>query len=329
MTDDRADEPRGILFIGDPHISSRRPGRRRDADFVATCIDRLEQSIAIANAEALLPVILGDLFDRAREDDHGVLVRTLRALRGARHRPLCLVGNHDRIHSVLSEDTALGLVREAGAVAVIDRSGPCGTLRIGGVRVGLGGTPHGQEIPVDVSDLFAAADVTVWITHHDLAFARAFPGAGPTFAVKGCDLVVNGHLHRLEVPRRHDGTLWFNPGNILRQSIDLIDHVPAVWIWRPHEPHALDQRPLRFERDVFDLTGRLAEPIAPEAEAESAARSVFAELLKVESATEMSRTADGSVLLEDIEKLFEAEPVPPEVQAIVRELHRQAVEGRA
>lgn len=322
--EDAGEAPQGLLFIGDPHLSSRRPGRRRDADFAALCLDKLEQGIAVANAERLLPVILGDLFDRAREEDHGVIVRTIRILRGARHRPLCLVGNHDRVHSVLSEDTALGLVREAGAVRVIDRSGPCGVITVAGVRVGLGGTPHGQPIPADVSGLFDGAEVVAWVTHHDLMFDRAYPGAGPTFAIAGCDLVVNGHMHRLEAPRRHGGTVWVNPGTILRRSIDLIDHVPAVWIWRPRDRHALEPRPLRFERDVFDLTGRLAEPIAPDAEA--ATRSVFAELLRAETAAEMSRTSDGSVLLEDIETLFAADRVPPEVQAIIRALHRQAVE---
>ncbi len=319
-------DPDGLLFIGDPHLSSRRPGRRRDPDFVATCLDRLEQSLAVAAAENLLPVILGDLFDRAKEEDHRLIVRALRLLRACRHRPLCLVGNHDRIHGTLTEDTALGLIREAGAVRTIEVSGPCTTLMLDGIKVGLGGTPHGQSIPAAVADRFDGAELVVWLTHHDLAFGRGYPGAEPLRPIAGCDLAVNGHMHGLEAPQRHGATLWANPGNILRQSVDLIDHVPAVWVWRPRVPDALDQRPLRYERDVFDLTGRHANPIAPPAI--PAPRSRFAELLRIETAAELDRTADGSVLLEDIERLFDADGVAPEVRTIIRELHHVAVKGQ-
>ncbi|WP_207479729.1 metallophosphoesterase [Arenibaculum pallidiluteum] len=315
-------EPAGILFIGDPHLSSRRPGRRRDHDFAATCLDRLDQCIALAGAEDLLPVILGDLFDRPREDDHGLIVRAIRILRTARHMPFCLVGNHDRVDARLGDDTALALVREAGAVRTIETPGPVFTRPIGGRRVGLGATPHGDAIPRDVTGLFPDAETVAWLTHHDLAIGRTYPGAEPVFPIIGCDVVVNGHMHGLEPPRRTGGTLWFNPGNILRQSVDMIDHVPAAWAWDPKEPHSFGQRPLRYDRDVFDLTGRHAAPIAPGAEARP---SVFAELLGSESRSEMERTSDGSVLLEEIERLFAEDDVPPEVRAVVLALHRDTV----
>jgi predicted phosphodiesterase len=317
-------EPRGILFVGDPHLSSRRPGRRRDEDFPATCLDRLRQSIEIADRGDLLPVLLGDLFDRPREDDHALIVRAIRILRGARHAPLCLVGNHDRIHARLTDDTALALVREAGAVRTIEESGPVLEARIGGRAVGLGGTPHGQEIPADVSGLFEGAEAVVWVTHHDLALGQAYPGALPTFPILGCDAVVNGHMHGLERPRREGGTVWFNPGNILRQTVDMIDHVPAAWSWDPAAPQRLVPHPLAHERDVFDLTGRRAAPVAPAA---GPRPSVFAELLKAESRAEMERTEDGSVLMEDLLRVFEEEDVPDAVRAIVLDLHREAVGG--
>jgi hypothetical protein len=325
-------EPGGLLLIGDPHLSSRRPGRRRDADFRATCLDRLAQSLAVADRLDLVPVILGDLFDRPREDDHSLIVRAVRMLKAARHAALCLVGNHDRVHARLTDDTALALVREAGAVETIEASGPVFLRRLGGRLVGLGGTPHGQEIPADVSGLFPGAEAVVWLTHHDIAFGTAYPGAQATFPVAGCDLVVNGHMHGLERPRREGGTLWRNPGNILRQSVDMIDHVPAAWAWRPDDPQGLERHVLAYDRDVFDLTGRIAEPLAPAVPGTvgGARPSVFAELLKAESRAEMERTADGSVLLEDLEHLFQEDDVPTEIRAIVLDLHREAVgdEGR-
>lgn len=319
--------PAGILFIGDPHLSSRRPGRRRDADHAATGLDKLAQALAVADAEDLVPVILGDLFDRAREDDHALLVRTIRLLRAARHRPWCLVGNHDRLHGVLTDDAALALVREAGAVRTIERSGPCAVLTLAGRRVGLGGTPHGQEIPRDVAGAFAhdgGAEAVVWLTHHDLDFGAPYPGAEPIFGIAGCDLAVNGHMHATHTPLVRGGTLWCNPGNILRMSVDQIDHVPTVWAWRPEARGTLIPHRLRFERDLFDLTGRIARPLGGPA---PAMHSVFAELLKAESRAEMDRTADGSVLLEDLERLFVDDGIPADVQAILLELHRSALAG--
>ena len=59
----------GLLVIGDPHVGSRRPGRRKDADWPAPILAKLERCVAIANARDLAPVILGDLFERAAEPD--------------------------------------------------------------------------------------------------------------------------------------------------------------------------------------------------------------------------------------------------------------------
>ncbi|HYE00517.1 MAG TPA: metallophosphoesterase [Alphaproteobacteria bacterium] len=308
----------GLLFIGDPHISARRPGRRTDPDFAATSLDKLEQALAIAAANGLWPVILGDLFDRAREDDHTVIVRTLRLLKAAPRRPFCLVGNHDRLHDRLSDDTALGLLAETGALHVIAESGPAASLELAGRRIGLGGTPHGQDIPDSVDGLFPEAEAVVWLTHHDLAFGRPYPGAQPLRPIAGAALAVNGHMHGREAARPVGGTVWHNPGNILRQSVDLRDHVPAVWSWRPGGPAELVEHRLRFTPDRFDLTGRLAQPI-------SSGRSVFADLLKAESQSEMGRSADGAMLLEDIERLFDQERTGADVQAILRDLHARAV----
>lgn len=318
-------DPDGLLFIGDPHLSSRRPGRRRDADFVATCIDRLAQGVALADAGNLVPVILGDLFDRPDEADHRLMALALRTLRAARHRPWCLVGNHDRRHAALTDDTALGVVRAAGAVATLEASGPAAVLRLDGVVVGLGATPHGQDIPRDVTGAFGTPVATVvWLTHHDLDFGRPYPGAAPTFPIAGCDVVVNGHMHGRERPRRHGRTRWFNPGNILRQTIDQIDHVPAVWSWRPRARHRLTPHPLRHERDVFDRCGHLA-PTLPPGTGPDDPESVFAALLRAETAHEMTRSADGTLLWEEIARLLDAEQAPDELRVLMRELHRQAV----
>ena len=59
----------GLLFIGDPHLGSIKPGRRKDVDFGATVLGAVAQAIAVANARRLVPVFLGDIFDRPHEED--------------------------------------------------------------------------------------------------------------------------------------------------------------------------------------------------------------------------------------------------------------------
>ena len=56
-------------------------------------------------------------------------------------------------------------------------------------------TPYGQAVPVDLRGAFPGADAVLWFTHHDIAFDTGYPGAVPPFAIEGCDLVVNGHVH--------------------------------------------------------------------------------------------------------------------------------------
>ena len=61
----------GIIFIGDPHITSRKPGRRKD-DFEQAILGKLQESINIANSNDCQPIILGDLFDRPKESSEAL-----------------------------------------------------------------------------------------------------------------------------------------------------------------------------------------------------------------------------------------------------------------
>lgn len=316
-------EVKGILWIGDPHLSSRKPGRRKDADFAGTVIGKLEQAIDLANENRWLVAILGDLFDRSREEDETVKTRLLRVLRKAWTTPVALVGNHDVRNAMLSDGDTLAVIAASGALMVHEVSGPIEELEIDGVRVGLGGTPHGQDIPRSVYGDFPEADMTVWMTHHDMAFEGAYPGAIECFEIAGCALVVNGHMH-LSKPEIHaGGTIWCNPGNVTRWSVDAAGHKPSVWSWTPSG--GMTRHELRHERDAFDLTGYLVEAQSPAAGAAAQGQpSVFVEMMKVEAAADMARSDDGSMLREEIERLFAQDEVPQEVRALVMDLHAQA-----
>jgi DNA repair exonuclease SbcCD nuclease subunit len=317
---------RGLLIIGDPHVGSRRPGRRKDPDWPAPVLAKLEHCAAIARERGLATVILGDLFDRANERDLALKSQLVRILKSFPHRPLVNVGNHDIEHTTLSDSDSLALLGLCDIVDVAPRSGPALELLLPERRIGIGLTPFGQPIPEDVSGSFAEADELAWFTHHDIAFEGAYPGAVPPFAIRGCGMVVNGHMHATKPPVRAGATLWTNPGNIARQSVDLVDHLPRAWTLGADGdllPHVLPH-----QSDVFDLTGRVVAA-ASEDRVAGAVESAFVSLLQAETPGGLKRSDDGSIIREEIEARFEARNTPEVVRAIVRSLLTEAVERRA
>lgn len=312
----------GLMAIGDPHVSSVKPGRRTDEDFIATVTDKLAQAARIANERNLLPVILGDLFDREQDTHPRLLSRLFRALRKFETLPLCLVGNHDLKETTLSEDTALAVVLEAGAIRPVEGNGVFFTAELDGTPVRLGATTYGLKMPAQVPDDFDGP--TVWFTHADWGFEGAYPGADEIFEVPGIDLVINGHMHLAKPAVRRGRTLWFNPGNILRQRIDAIDHLPSVWEWSPLKRDVFVRHVLDHKKDVFDLTGRLAPTLQAEGPSRAGqpveVKSLFADLLKVESEADQVRSQDGTLLREDLFKEFSEQAAAEQLQARLLEL---------
>ena len=307
----------GLLFIGDPHISSKKPGRRTDDDFSSTIIGKLNEAIGIANAKNYVPVILGDLFNNPKEKSEGVKTRTIRALNKAIHKPVCLVGNHDITHSKLSDEDSLALLAETNVLEIIKESGVHKKYKLGEKTVVLGGTPYGQKIPNDVSDLKEDGENIIWITHHDLAFDGAYPGASELFEMKGCNLVINGHMHMYKKPKVVGKTTWFNPGNITRQSTDVKDHIPKVWGFS--SIGKIEPITLTYEKKIFDLTGYLVDPKKHEDNEENL-ESTFVKLLEAEAATDVNKTDDGALIWEQIQEKFEREKTAVRVQNIIGNL---------
>jgi len=315
----------GLLVIGDPHIGSRRPGRRTDATWPGSILAKLERCVSIANERDLVPIILGDLFDRPVERDVALKSQLIRMLQGFRRRAIVNVGNHDMAHTTLSDGDSLALLGLCDVVDVVASSGPVASIEMKTHRLGLGMTPYGQAIPQDVTGSFAHADRLVWFTHHDIAFDAFYPGAVPPHAIAGCDLVVNGHVHKTQKPITAGRTRWHNPGNISRQSVDLKDHVPRAWIL--DASGELLPEVLPFETDVFDLTGRLLEAASDERVA--AVESAFVSLLQAQVPTNFKRSDDGSLIREEIEAKFDERQTSDAVRAIVRSLLDEAVERNA
>ena len=315
----------GLLFIGDPHLSSSRPGRRKDADWADTVMGKLDFIVKTANERNLYPVFLGDLSDEPVDPVQSLRTRLLRTLKSFWTVPLSNTGNHDMTHSVLSDDDSLSYLALSDAIDVVKVSGPVGTFSIGGKLIGLGMTPYGQEIPHDVRGMFPGANLVIWVTHHDMAFEGAYPDATKPFAIEGCGLVINGHIHLKKKEIKVGGTTWFNPGNITRLSVDCMDHVPTIYALGA--TGKMEAIKIPHQSDVFDLTGKLVDAASSE-DVVADTNSAFVDLLKAEGSAEMERSADGSVVSEEIDAKFQADSTPADVVAIVRSLLTDAVQRR-
>lgn len=319
----------GLVFIGDPHLSSRKPGRRTDKDYASTILGKLAFVRDFCNEHGYLAVFLGDMYDAPVERSESLKIRTLRLLRSFDLKPVGNVGNHDILNQVLTDEDSLKYLEEAGAITLATHSGALARLRLGDKTVGLGATPYGQSFPTDARFYFPDVDTIIWITHHDLALEDPYPGAIAPQPIKGCKLAVNGHMHLRKPILKVGETSWFNPGNIVRQAVDAIDHVPAVTLMTADG--RLRTVPVPHEKGVFDLTGKFIDSISPgEAPKDDDhrvdAEGVFVSLLETHSSMEMSKSDDGSILMEDIVAKFDRDKTDDAVRSIILDVHGRSLE---
>lgn len=297
----------GILYIGDLHGSSTRVGRRID-DYAEVSLDKLSQAAKLCREQNLLPVCLGDLFHRARENNLTYLSKMWNILSQEFHVPLIVIaGSHDRVETRLTNKDALHLLNQMGFIYALDRKGLALSAEINGAIVNLWATPAGSMIPDSIEG--SSAHFNVMVTHHDLDFNGPYPNCHEIKEIQNCDMVVNGHMHKACDPVTKGSTVWHNPGSIMRVSIKEKQHRPAVSLWTPAHGVNLQTIPLVFKENVFDLTGREVFAADPrelkEALPKGLRMSSFAGKIRAATALEASRTEDGSVLAERMEKYFE------------------------
>lgn len=150
-------ETYGVLFIGDPHLWSKRPGRRRDESFLDTILKKLTKVANISNNNKLLPVFLGDLFHEDDDYEPEMLVKVIKVLQLFERKPVTIVGNHEKDEWVLREKNALALLKVTGQIDVIEKNGFWGKLSLTNPEnkevhnIAIGGTPYGQTIPYDLT----------------------------------------------------------------------------------------------------------------------------------------------------------------------------------
>lgn len=310
----------GLLLIGDPHLEGRVPGFRKD-DYPNVILQKLTWALDFAAEQRLLPAILGDLFDKPRDNPNWLLVHLLGVLQG--REVLGLYGNHDvHYNPELTEHDSLQLLVQAGVLRLVTTDSPwCGVMN--GRRVVIGGSSYRHEIPASFhcasteSDkpALGAKPLVVWLTHHDILCPGYDEGRIKPCEIDGIDLVVNGHIHRRLDPVACGATTWITPGNISRRSRNEASrqHVPSVlrldvradgydltYVTVPHQP---------FE-EVFH--GGLVETIVEDRP------SAFVEGL---AELQARRTAGGAGLIEFLnQNLNQFEP------AVAEEIRRLASE---
>jgi predicted phosphodiesterase len=241
----------GLLVIGDPHLEGRQPGFRKD-DYPTVILEKLAWCLDYAITNRLLPVILGDLFDKPRDNPNWVLGRLIELLRV---EVIGLYGNHDvHYHPELTDDDSFSLLVKANRIRIV--SGESSWRgRIGGQMLVVGGSSYRQPIPDRFSTTGTGDDgqaMVIWLTHHDINVPGYDEGWITPREIEGIDLVINGHIHRTLANIQVGKTLWVTPGNISRRtrSEAARAHVPSVLridvtpsgfallqVEVPHRPH--------------------------------------------------------------------------------------------
>ena len=363
-----AEPTKGFIFLGDPHVWSRNPGRRLDI-YGKSVLLKLAAAAKIANEQQLWPVCLGDLFHEAEENDLATLSSLIAILKSFDRPVLCAVGNHDLTETVLTPGTALELLVQAGALQTLNGNAPYAYIEMVDeeekpVRVLLGATPYGSEIPVSLAPWTGlsktvdhektkqalGADTIIWITHDDLAFDHRYPGAKETYPIIGVDMVINGHMHLTQKPLNRGNTAWYNPGNFSRLTIDLAQQTPKVWSWRANEKRtmlAADGLPVTLlngielphapAEEILSLAGRAVKQAQldgmcagvqePEAATEIPATGIATSRFveKLRADESERRTDDGTVLKETIQDVLERRQPPEKITQIVERLATMAL----
>ena len=227
----------GLLIIGDPHLESRTPGFRKD-EYPQVILDKLAWCVRYAQAHRLLPTILGDLFDKPRDNPTWLLGRLIDMF--ADVECVGIYGNHDCADPQLKDDDSLSLLVKSGRIRLLDSAPWRGAMN--GKPVVVGGSSYRCPIP----ELFVAGTtegvlpLVFWLTHHDIIVpGYEEQGRLQPRDIPGIDMVINGHIHRHLEDVRKGGTLWITPGNISRRSRSdaTKDHCPSVLRINIHAPH--------------------------------------------------------------------------------------------
>jgi hypothetical protein len=245
---------KGLLFIGDPHLEARVPGFRKD-DYPNVALRKFRWCLEYARQQQLQPILLGDLFQLPQDNPNWLLAEIIDSIK----EPLpAIYGNHDVRENSLKPNDSINILFSGGHLRWLSADNPL-RVTIDNREVIVGGTVWGEKIPKEFLADGPPADLTVWITHHDILIPGYQEGGRiRPKELPGIDLVINGHIHRRLAPVSKGGTQWITAGNITRRarSDASREHTPAVVCLRPGQSELNDQSAIH----TFPFCSQQGEP---------------------------------------------------------------------
>jgi hypothetical protein len=305
----------GLLIIGDPHLEGRQPGFRKD-DYPLVVLEKLGWCLDYARQHRLLPAILGDLFDKPRDNPTWMLGQLIDLLDA---EVIGLFGNHDCADPQLSNHDSLSLLVKCGRLRLVDEQSPwVGTMN--GRAVVVGGSSYRQPIPHTFQPPLTAgggSPLVVWLTHHDvLVPGYEEQGRIKPRAIDHIDLVINGHIHRRLEDVQAGRTLWITPGNISRRarSDASREHVPSVL--------RIDVSAAGYERQAVTVPHQPFDEVFYDAVIDQAIDTRESAFIAGLAELQARRTACGAGLMEFLDQnLSQFEPaVARQIMDLAREV---------
>ncbi len=157
----------GMLVIGDPHIEGRQPNFRCD-DYPITILNKVRWCLDYAKENQMLPVFLGDMFDKPRDNPTWMLGELIEMLldRGA----IGIYGNHDCAEPMLTDNDSLMILVKSGCLQLVSETSPW-IGPINGRMTVIGGSSYRHRVPerFDLAklprhSLFGDDPLVVWLS---------------------------------------------------------------------------------------------------------------------------------------------------------------------
>ena len=238
----------GLGFLSDPHLAAEPPGVRGPG-YKGQIMAKLRDGLAKARERDLVPVLLGDLFHRARGNPRELVAEAGDVL--APHRPWVLVGNNDLHNGILEDGGPLRTLERSNTIRLMDRPGPYFLLRTPEGTALFGATPYGYPYPDSFDAARYGVGAVLWGSHHHAAFPEYPDKPHRLREIPGVDWVVNGHLHRPLDQRVHGSTFWLNIGSLARgKPRERNKHrvpVLTIWTFAGHQTRRMETVPLAHQ----------------------------------------------------------------------------------
>lgn len=224
----------GLLFIGDPHLSSKAMNYRKD-DYEQVSLEKFKWCIDYAHNNNLMPILLGDLFHSPRTNSNTLICRLLDII----SEPVpAILGNHDVKYNEINNEDSISILIKAKKLCLLDNN-PIIT-KINNRHILIGGSSWNKKsLPtkIDLKKYFPnlydqESCIVIWICHHNLDLLNYETNSKKIFTheIENLNFVINGHIHTPQEDQIKGQTCWLTPGSITRtkRGKNSEKHIPSV-----------------------------------------------------------------------------------------------------